>query len=73
MADGHIIYATMIRNGNTTYFVDLKEAKSGKKYVNISQNTLTEGAKGRITIRVFEDVLPEFAKAVNEAAEALKT
>ena len=42
------IFSTMIRSGRTTYFVDVKEAKNGKKYLSITETRIDdEGKKDR--------------------------
>jgi len=62
----------MFRSGRTTYFVDVKEAKNGKKYLTITENRLDDGdKKTRVTVRVFKESIEQFRQAVDEAAAAV--
>lgn len=71
MTTPNALYSTMVRAGRTTYFVDVKEAKNGNKYLSISENRLNnEQKKERITLRVFGESIEEFRKAIDDAASA---
>ena len=66
------MYSTMVRAGKTTYYVDVKEAKNGRKFISISENRVDEGEKKqRSTVRVFGESIEQFRQAVNEAAAAV--
>ncbi len=66
------IFSTMVRSGRTTYFVDVKEAKNGNKFLAISENRLdSENKKQRSTVRVFGETVTEFRKAIDEASAAI--
>jgi hypothetical protein len=66
------IYSSMVRAGRTTYFVDVKEAKNGSKYLSISENRLDADEKRqRTTVRVFGESVAQFKQAVDEAAAAM--
>jgi hypothetical protein len=71
MTNTSSLYSTMVRSGRTTYFVDLKEAKNGNKYLSISENKIDGDEKKRVTVRVFGDSIEEFRKAVEDAAAAI--
>jgi hypothetical protein len=71
MTNNSALYSTMVRSGKTTYFVDLKEAKNGHKYLSISENKIDGEEKKRVTVRVFGDSIEEFKKAVDDAAAAI--
>jgi hypothetical protein len=65
------IYSSMVRAGRTTYFVDIREAKNGKKYLSISENRIDADEKRqRATIRVFGESIEQFKEAINEASTA---
>jgi len=67
------IYSTMIRAGRTTYFIDVKEAKNGSKYISISEHRLDQDQKKvRSTIRVFGESVEQFRQAIDEAASSAK-
>jgi hypothetical protein len=67
--DAHTMYSTMVRAGKTTYYVDVKEAKNGRKFISISENRVDEGEKKqRSTVRVFGESIEQFRQAINEAA-----
>jgi hypothetical protein len=61
----------MVRSGRTTYFIDLREAKNGNKYLSITESKLDGDQKQKMTIRVFGETIEEFRKAVNDAAAAI--
>jgi hypothetical protein len=71
MTQPNAIYSTMVRAGRTTYFVDVREAKNGKKYLSISENQLNGEEKKRTTVRVFNETVGQFRKAIDEAATAV--
>ena len=65
------IYSTMVRSGRTTYFVDVREAKNGNKYISISETKIdATDNRQRSTIRVFGEAVEQFRQAVDEAATA---
>jgi hypothetical protein len=66
------MYSTMVRAGKTTYYVDVKEAKNGRKFISISENRIDEGEKKqRSTVRVFGESIEQFRQAINEAAASV--
>lgn len=71
MANTNALFSSMVRSGRTTYFIDLKEAKNGNKYLSLSENRIDGEEKKRTTLRVFGDSIEEFRKAVDEAAAAV--
>ena len=71
MASNSALYSTMVRSGRTTYFVDLKEAKNGNKYLSITESKIDGEQKQKQTIRIFGETIEEFRKAVNDAAAAI--
>jgi hypothetical protein len=67
--ENNAIYSTMVRAGRTTYFVDVKEAKNGNKYISISEHRIdVDTKKSRSTIRVFGETIDKFKQAIDEAA-----
>jgi len=70
MTDNAAIYSTMVRSGKTTYFVDVREAKNGHKYLSISESKISGDEKKRSTVRVFGETIDQFRQAINEAASA---
>jgi hypothetical protein len=72
MANNNAVYSTMVRAGRTTYFVDVKEAKNGKKYLSISENRIDADEKRqRTTLRVFSESVEPFRQAIDEAVSAV--
>jgi hypothetical protein len=65
------LYSTMIRSGRTTYFVDLKEARNGNKYLSITESRIDGTEKKKLTLRVFGDSIAEFRKAIDDAVAAI--
>jgi len=69
MEKNNAIYSTMVRAGRTTYFVDVKEAKNGNKFLSISENKInSDQKKERVTVRVFGESIDQFRQAINDAA-----
>jgi len=71
VATTNVLYSTMVRAGRTTYFIDLKEAKNGSRYLSICESRNHGDKKQKTTIRVFDDSIDEFRQAVNDAVSAL--
>ena len=70
--ENNAIYSTMIRAGRTTFFIDVKEAKTGAKYISISEHRIDVDSKNsRSTIRVFGESIEQFRQAINEAAASV--
>ena len=66
------LYSTMVRAGRTTYFVDVKEAKNGNKYLSISESKIdADEKKQRTTVRVFGETVVQFKQAIEEAVAAI--
>ena len=72
MQNAEAIYSTVVKSGKTTYFVDLKEAKNGSKYLSISESKVDGEERKRSTIRVFGDTIEQLRKAIEEASAAAK-
>ena len=70
MTDNNAIYSTMVRSGKTTYFVDVREAKNGNKYISISESKVSGDEKKRSTVRVFGESMAPFRQAIDEAVSA---
>ena len=69
--NNNTIYSTMVRAGRTTYFIDVKEAKNGQRFISLSENKLDAYEKRqRSTIRVCGESIEQFKLAVEEAASA---
>jgi len=72
MATPNALFSSMVRAGRTTYFVDVREAKNGKKYLSISENKIdSDDKRQRTTVRVFSESVEQFRQAVDEAAGAV--
>ena len=69
MADTNALYSTMMKSGKTTYFIDLKEAKNGNKYLSISESKIDGEERKRSTIRVFGETIEQLKKAIDEASD----
>lgn len=68
MAQNDAIYSTMVRSGRTTYFIDVREAKNGNRYLMVSETRLDGEERKRSTIRVFGETVGQFQQAIDEAA-----
>lgn len=65
------LYSTMIRSGRKTYFVDVREAKNGSKFISISENRINGEDRKRVTIRVFGENVSEFLRSIEDAVAFL--
>jgi len=62
------VFSSMVRSGRTSYFIDIREAKNGAKYLSISETRLdADEKKSRSSIRVFGDSIGQFKQAIDEA------
>ncbi|MFH1577294.1 MAG: DUF3276 family protein [Candidatus Margulisiibacteriota bacterium] len=65
---GKELFNRMVKAGQRTYFVNVKEATNGNKYLTITESKLVEKDKfERFRIMIFQDKLGEFVEAVQEA------
>lgn len=71
MPQGKSLFSTMVRAGRTTYFVDVKEAKNGNKYLSIAETRINGEERKRVSLRVFGEAVQDFRQAVEEAVSAL--
>jgi len=71
MTPGKSLFSTMVRAGRTTYFVDVKEAKNGNKYLSIAETRINGEERKRVSLRVFGEAVKDFRQAVDEAVSAL--
>ena len=66
------MYSTMVRAGKTTYYVDVKEAKNGRKFISISEHLIDDEEKNhRYTVRALGESIEQFRQAINEAAASV--
>ena len=70
MTDSNAIYSTMVRSGKTVYFVDVREAKNGSRYLHISESRIAGDEKKKVSIRVFGETIDQFRQAIDEASQA---
>jgi hypothetical protein len=63
-----------IKGGSSTYFLDIQEAATGKKYLRITQSRKAKEADSfeRISIYVFPEEAEEFGQKVTKILEELK-
>jgi len=67
MAPNNAVFSTMVRSGKATYFVDVREAKNGNRYLSISESRLEGEERKRVTLRIFGESIDPFRQALNEA------
>ena len=71
MTQSNAVYSTIIRAGRTTYFVDVREARNGKRHVVITESTLDDhSARSRQVIRLQKETLPILLQALTESQQA---
>ncbi len=72
MTPNNALFSSMVRSGRTTYFIDVKEAKNGNKYISISETKVdADDKKSRATVRIFGETIGQFRQAVNDAAASV--
>ncbi len=68
------LFTKIIKAGDRTYFIDVKEAKNKSKYLTISESRPSkEGEKKftRTSVMVFENQAEKFRDALEEAVKVL--
>ena len=66
------IYSNRLQCGIKTYFFDIREAKSGDKYLQITESRLKEeGGRLRGNIVIFDEYLKDFKKALEGIEEKM--
>lgn len=71
MSKNDAVYSTMVRSGRTTFFIDVKEAKNGNKYLSVTESRLNGDKKEKTTLRIFGETVDQFRLAINDAAAAM--
>jgi hypothetical protein len=67
------IYSKAIKAGKSCYFVDVKEAKNGNKYLSITETKFEGEERKRTSIFIFGDETNQrFRQAINEATDVLR-
>ena len=67
------LFSQNLKTKSNTYFFDVKAAKNGNKYLNITETRMQkDGQKFRNTITVFSNNLEEFNRAFAEIQEKVK-
>ena len=70
MANSNGLYSTVVKSGRNTYFVDVKEAKNGNKYLAIPESQAGDPPR-KSTIRVFGEAIGKLRDAVAEASATI--
>lgn len=69
---GQEVFNRMVKAGQRTYFVNVKEAANGKRYLTITESKLVEKDKfEKFRIMVFKEKVAEFVEALQEAKLAV--
>lgn len=66
------LFSQNLKTKGKTYFFDVKAAKNGNKYLNITESWIKDGQKFRSTLTVFSDNMGEFSRTVAEMQEKVK-
>ncbi len=70
MANDNGLYSTVVKSGKNTYFVDVKEAKNGNKYLAITESQAGDPPR-KSTIRIFGEAIGKLRDAVAEASATI--
>jgi len=66
---GKEIFNRMVKAGQRTYFVNVKESAKGNKYITLTESKRVEKDKfERFRIMIFQDKIAEFIDAIQEAS-----
>ncbi len=68
MRENDQLFSRVVKAGRNTYFVDVKEAKNGSKYLALTEYRTNGEEKRKTTIRIFGSAVADFRQAVNDAA-----
>ncbi len=64
------LFSKKVSTKGRTYFMDVKAAKNGNKYLTVTESGLQQdGSATRRWVMVFEDSMGEFVECLNEAAQ----
>ncbi len=66
------IFTKAIKTKGKTYFLDVKEASNGNKYLTICETRKVDGEWQRNRILVFDSDIPAFFQGLKEAAPSLR-
>ena len=66
------LYSQNLKTKGKTSFFDVKAAKNGNKYMNITESWMKDGQKFRSTITIFSNNLEEFNQAFAQTQEKVK-
>lgn len=66
------LHKEIVRSGNLTYFLDVKESEKGTIYLRISESRKKDEGYEYSSIFIFEKSLESFAEAVQKACNAAK-
>lgn len=73
MASQDQLFSNMVRSGKTTYFVDVRKSKTGKKYLTISETKFNgENKRERKSIAVFPNAAAQLRDALTSAVDVLE-
>ncbi|MFQ5798826.1 MAG: DUF3276 family protein [Bacteroidota bacterium] len=73
MANQDRLFSNMVRSGKTTYFVDVRKSKNGKKYLLISESKFSgENKRERKSIAVFPNAAGQLRDALSSAVDVLE-
>jgi len=65
------LFTEKVVAGSRTYFLDVKEAKDGTRYLVISESRKTGSKYEHSRVMIFEEHLEAFAKAFQKALQIL--
>jgi hypothetical protein len=71
MANSNGSFSKVVKSGKNTYFVDVKEAKNGNKYLAITESQVNGDSKKKTTIRVFGEAIGQLSQAVADALASI--
>jgi hypothetical protein len=66
------LFSRMVKAGQRTYFITVKEASNKNKYITLTESKLVDKNKfERHNIMVFQDKMDDFVDALHEACAAV--
>lgn len=65
------LFNRMVKAGQRTYFISVKEANNQKRYVTLTESKAVNGKFERKMIMVFQEKINDFVDALHDACAAV--
>lgn len=69
---GKELFSTRVEAGSRTYFIDVREAATGTKYLKLTESRWKGDGHEHDRVMVFEEYVPDFMDALTKAVKHLE-